>query len=71
MTPLATVRVLLAEQSEPGVITVLLDLLEAAGLRSNWYVPVSTDAALLDRLAFGGHETTIKNPDRGSTETSP
>jgi hypothetical protein len=70
MTPIATVRVVLAEQSHPGVITVLLDLLEAAGLRSKWYLPVSTDAALLDRLAFGGHEATIRNPDRGSTETS-
>jgi len=30
MTPIATVRVVLAEQSDPSVITVLLDLLGAA-----------------------------------------
>ena len=70
MTPLGTVRVVLAEQTDPGVITVLLDLLEAPGLRSKWYLPLSTDAALLDRLAFGGHEAAITNPDRRSTETS-
>jgi hypothetical protein len=70
MTPLATIRVVLAEQTDPGVITVLLDLLEAPGLRSKWHVPASTDTALLDRLAFGGHEAMITNPDGGSTDIS-
>jgi hypothetical protein len=55
MTPIATVQVVLDEQTEPGVIKVLLDLLEARALGSKWSVPLDTDGAVLDRLAFGMH----------------
>ena len=59
MTPIATVHVVLDNQTEPGVIKVLLDLLEARALGSKWSVPPDSDGALLDRLDFGMHEATI------------
>ena len=45
MAPIATVQVSVAlrEPSDPGAIAVLLDLLEAADVRSKWYVPAGTD----------------------------
>ena len=60
MTPIATVRVVLAEQSDPSVITVLLDLLlgAAAGSRDSRRVRIGDLVA--DQAAHSDGETTSR-----------
>ena len=59
MTPIATVRVVLAEQSDPSVVTVLLDLLgAAAGSRDSRRVRIGDLVA--DQAAHSDGETTSR-----------
>ena len=70
--PVPTVRVLVEfdSRADPGIIAVLLDLLESVHLPSTWSVPPNTDPELLYRLSFGGHTIVVADLDDRATPSS-
>ena len=72
MSATATVRLHVdyREPTDPGSVAVLLDLLEARGLKSGWSLPPNADTDLLDRLRFGGQAVVNEEVDALRMEAS-